>query len=117
DVANTHLASDSAADGVAQTHRLLVLLAANTIVAGDLNDEPDSEVVQLLARAGWRDTWAEVSRDDGATAWAEGAWASRPSERLDYVLVPPAVRVISATVASSDFAGYGRLSDHLPLAV
>jgi endonuclease/exonuclease/phosphatase family metal-dependent hydrolase len=117
ELANVHLASDSAADGITQVCRLLAELPASTIIAGDRNDDPKSEVVQQLTRAGWRDAWDEVNADGGATAWADGAPDGPPSERLDYVLVPPALGVSAAAVPSRDFDGYGPLSDHLPLAV
>ena len=95
------------------------------IVVGDLNELPGDGAIDELLAAGWRDAWAEVrgGDDDGATNWTSGTRPGRPpTQRIDYVLVPPGSRVESAIVIRGagdldDTDAMGRLSDHLPLVV
>ena len=95
------------------------------IVVGDLNEPPGARAVDELITAGWRDAWAEVhdAADDGATNWTVGGRVGRPpTQRIDYVLVPPGARVESAVVVRGtagvdDTDAMGQLSDHLPLIV
>jgi endonuclease/exonuclease/phosphatase family metal-dependent hydrolase len=93
------------------------------IVVGDFNELPGGGALQALATAGWRDAWAVVhgDGDGGATNWTAGNRLGRPpTQRIDFVLVPPGSRVMTATVI--DTAGavvaideMSSLSDHLPL--
>jgi endonuclease/exonuclease/phosphatase family metal-dependent hydrolase len=95
------------------------------IVVGDLNELPGGGALQALATAGWRDAWAEVhgDADGGATNWTAGDRLGRPpTQRIDFVLVPPGSRVMTATVIDTARAvvaidEMSRLSDHLPLVV
>jgi endonuclease/exonuclease/phosphatase family metal-dependent hydrolase len=96
------------------------VLQPGTLVVGDSNDRPGSEVLRLFSAAGLRDTWAALHPDapeaDGATHWRPRDPDERPTRRLDYVLAPQGDRVLAATVptaADSDLGGYRRLSDHL----
>lgn len=120
-LANVHLASDRPDDRLAQTRRLLAALPPESLVAGDLNARPGSDVLGLLTTAGLRDAWATVHPDgserDGATHWRRGDPAEQPTQRLDYILVPggdPLVTAAAPTPADSDLAAYRELSDHLP---
>jgi endonuclease/exonuclease/phosphatase family metal-dependent hydrolase len=123
-LANTHLASDDRAARAAQAERMLTQVHPDSLVVGDLNASPGGAVLQLFRGTGLRDAWAELHPDasgtDGATNWRVPDPDDRPSNRIDYVLVPAAVRIVAATVpsaADSDLSAYRRLSDHLPVRV
>ena len=128
-VVDVHL---SPHDHDADRHREAVAVVARArrrkpdpIVVGDLNEPPGARAVDELIAAGWRDAWAEVhdAADDGATNWTAGGRLGRPpTQRIDYVLVPPGARVESAVVVRStadddDTDAMSQLSDHLPLVV
>lgn len=92
------------------------------IVVGDLNELPGGGALRTLAAAGWRDAWAVVhgDGDGGATNWTAGSRGGRPpTQRIDFVLVPPGSRVMTAAVIADDLddVEMGSLSDHLPLVV
>jgi endonuclease/exonuclease/phosphatase family metal-dependent hydrolase len=123
-IANTHLASDDRAARAAQAERLLTRVQPDDFVVGDLNASPGGAVLQLFRAAGLRDAWAELHPDaqsaEGATNWRSRDPDDRPTNRIDYVLVPADVRLVSATVPSaqdSDLSAYRRVSDHLPVRV
>jgi endonuclease/exonuclease/phosphatase family metal-dependent hydrolase len=121
-LANTHLASGDARARLPQARRLLAVLQPGTLVVGDLNDRPGSDVLGLFTAAGLRDTWGALHPDapeaDGATHWRPRDQDERPTRRLDYVLAPQGDHLLAATVptaAGSDLGAFRRLSDHLPL--
>jgi endonuclease/exonuclease/phosphatase family metal-dependent hydrolase len=122
-LANCHLASDDAAERLAQARRLLARLQPDTVVVGDLNARPGSAVLRRMLDAGLRDAWAEANLDapaaEGVTNWRSSDPDDRPTNRLDYVLVPDPYRVVEAAVpsADADLISYRRLSDHLPVRV
>ncbi|HEX6311045.1 MAG TPA: endonuclease/exonuclease/phosphatase family protein [Acidimicrobiia bacterium] len=114
-LANCHLASDEPAERRAQAERLVAHLGPGTVVAGDLNARPGSDTLEPLLRFGLHD-----AGPGGATNWRPSDPDDRPTNRLDYVLVPEGVRVTSATVpaaADTDLRAWRRLSDHLPVRV
>jgi endonuclease/exonuclease/phosphatase family metal-dependent hydrolase len=121
-LANTHLASSDAEARREQARRLLAVLPPGTLVVGDLNDRPRSEVLRLFAATGLRDTWGALHPDateaDGATHWRRRDLDERPTRRLDYILAPEGEHILAAavpTAADSDLRAYRRLSDHLPV--
>ena len=120
---DTHL---GAGVGDAERSRQARLVAQFTgpdgIIAGDLNTDPGSSVIQTFRDAGFRDAWSEAhtGADRGFTNWGGGWRTEPPTRRLDYVLVGPGLQVLAADVPAfgdPDFDRYGRLSDHLPLTV
>jgi endonuclease/exonuclease/phosphatase family metal-dependent hydrolase len=97
-----------------------VLMTPQPIIAGDFNDAPDGPGPADLAAAGWVDCWSAVAHTDwdGSTNWTAGERRGRPpTQRLDYVFVPPGWRVAEATVlAATDRLDWFALrSDHLPV--
>jgi endonuclease/exonuclease/phosphatase family metal-dependent hydrolase len=121
-LANVHLASDDADDRLAQARRLLARLRPGSLVVGDLNARPGSEVIRTFSAAGLSDAWGTLHPDateaDGATHWRPTDPDDRPTRRVDYILVPEADQILDATVptaADSDMTAYRRLSDHLPV--
>lgn len=100
------------------------------IVAGDFNDRPGGPALRQLMAAGWRDAWGEhhpavaadalESSDDvvdpGATNWTAGDRTGRPpTQRLDFVFVPPQWSVRSCVVVNDPLGDLARVSDHLPV--
>ena len=75
-----------------------------TLLTGDLNATPESEVLQLLEQKGWRQ---ENFEKDLFTVPTRS-----PSKQIDYVLVRPqsAWRIVKVEVIEEDMA-----SDHLPI--
>jgi endonuclease/exonuclease/phosphatase family metal-dependent hydrolase len=123
-MANTHLASDDRPARAAQAERLITQVQSDSLVVGDLNASPGGAVLQLFRGSGLRDAWAEMHPDaqgaEGATNWRSRDPDDRPTNRIDYVLVPEGFAIVAATVpsaADSDLSAYRRLSDHLPVRV
>lgn len=120
-VANVHLSPYDEDARLREAERV-VAAAPGAIIGGDCNDEPGGAAPQVFERAGWRDAWCAQHPDDagGATNWTAGDRRGRsPTQRLDYVWLPPSLEAVAARVpvpadALDDFA---RLSDHLPVVV
>jgi endonuclease/exonuclease/phosphatase family metal-dependent hydrolase len=76
-----------------------------TILAGDMNARPGTEVMDLFD-----EQWNDPPADDPSPTWPNG----RPRSRVDYVLVRPASnwRVIESRIIDEPVA-----SDHRPLLV
>jgi endonuclease/exonuclease/phosphatase family metal-dependent hydrolase len=125
-VINVHLSPHDDGDGrrieagvVVDAARQLPRLP---LIAGDCNDGPGGPGPADLAAAGWVDGWMldHLVAVDGATNWTAGERRGRPpTQRLDYVFVPPGWRVVDAEVlASADrHDWFAERSDHLPLSV
>jgi endonuclease/exonuclease/phosphatase family metal-dependent hydrolase len=79
------------------------------IVAGDINDVPDSATWRQLATRG-EDAWAQAGDGDGFTFSAK-----QPQRRIDGVFADRRVRAVRAEVIGS--ADVSRASDHRPLLV
>lgn len=61
-----------------------------TVLMGDLNDEPDSPMIQVLRDAGYLDVWAWLERDPGYTCCHPADLADetpRMTSRIDYIFV------------------------------
>ncbi|MDQ3697146.1 MAG: endonuclease/exonuclease/phosphatase family protein [Gemmatimonadota bacterium] len=74
---------------------------ATALVGGDLNTTPDGVVLPILATAGLRDAWPECGVGAGPTYPSH-----TPVKRIDYLLLPPALRCTAARVLES------QASDH-----
>lgn len=84
DVYNTHLQHTSGAVRRDQVRGIRAVLDSRdlpAVVGGDLNAEPDSPALALLAEAGLSDPWPAVGVDDGLTVPA-----NVPRRRIDFVL-------------------------------
>jgi endonuclease/exonuclease/phosphatase family metal-dependent hydrolase len=95
-------------------------LPRSAIIAGDCNDAPDGPGPAEFSAAGWVDAWTldRLADVDGSTNWTSGARLGRPpTQRLDYVFVPPAWTVLDAAVlAPADrLDWFAARSDHLPV--
>jgi endonuclease/exonuclease/phosphatase family metal-dependent hydrolase len=118
---NTHLGTTGRDDRLAQARRIVGVMPPDALLAGDLNDGSTSPALTCFRSAGLRDAWADAhpgSPDvEAATGW--DARAGRPSDRLDYVLVPGniAVRYATTPLAAGDHEEVLALSDHLSLTV
>jgi endonuclease/exonuclease/phosphatase family metal-dependent hydrolase len=76
------------------------------LVIGDLNQEPSSNAIQYLQRAGLVDCWARVCHGQSGYTYP----ADAPTTRIDYVLL----RSSSRRIANMRLVGATpRLSDHL----
>lgn len=95
---------------------LLTLAGGASLIAGDLNAEPESAELKEFANSGWRDAerrmYAEASGP--STNWHAGPRVKPPTQRLDYLLVRDRVTVTEAGVPE-DWERWAPLSDHLPL--
>lgn len=82
------------------------------IVCGDFNDEPHSPVLDVMYRAGYRDTWSPTTAVDphGATFHADPAQGTHYDMRIDFVMVNDAFDVIDAAIDGACTA-----SDHQPV--
>jgi endonuclease/exonuclease/phosphatase family metal-dependent hydrolase len=77
-----------------------------SILLGDLNSEPGYEEMEMIAEAGFMDSWAEAGEGLGLT-WP----AVDPFERIDWIWHTPDLRAVDAVVQDMT------ASDHLPLVV
>lgn len=108
---DTHLASGgaSADERIAQAARVTALVTAESpaiaVVAGDLNDAGELEVVREFHRAGLRDPGGGPTNPSIA-----------PRQRLDHVLVPEAARVIEQDQPAGG-EWWWAISDHIPVLV
>lgn len=86
-----------------------------SLLLGDLNNSPGSQVIQLLRDAGWTDTWAALRADEPGWTFE----ADKPSMRIDYVMASPELlpRVRSIECVQAEGNGPPRLSDHLGLLI
>lgn len=113
-VFNTHL--DQA--GPTARERGAVLLAARAagharhprVLLGDLNADPDSAPLRLLAEAGFRDTYRE-RHPDGADGTFHRFTGKADGPRIDYVLCDERWSVVEARVLRSA----PEASDHFPV--
>jgi len=97
---------------VAELHRALdsfVPPDVPTVVAGDFNDDPGSQVWQRLESRGV-DAWAAAGHGDGITSSV-----IRPRRRIDAIFVDPRLTVLSAEVINTPDVRVA--SDHRPLLV
>jgi endonuclease/exonuclease/phosphatase family metal-dependent hydrolase len=75
-----------------------------TLLLGDLNAEPGTEEMALLAQAGFIDSWEEAGTGEGSTIPA-----IRPSVRVDWIWHTPDLGALDAIAVSTT------ASDHLPV--
>ena len=106
---NTHLATGSADERIAQARRIATLITREhptiAVVAGDLNGHDEPEVIREFHSVGLRDAGGDPTSP-----------AIRPVQRIDYVLVPEAARAIDSS-APDGGQRWHELSDHLPTVV
>lgn len=104
---STHFQHNVAEDRVAEAKAINALFAVDeaipTILAGDMNSEPDAEPIQLLLKH-----WANAIDEPPSPT----APATKPTARIDYVFYRPgkAFRVIQTEVIDESIA-----SDHRPV--
>jgi endonuclease/exonuclease/phosphatase family metal-dependent hydrolase len=109
-VINTHLdASGSDSFRIQQAPTLLRVARSSgdvvaTFIGGDFNSEPTSSVHAMVAAAGWHDTFAECSSDNGFS-WPE----DKPRKRIDYLWYKGLLRCVDAKVLDTN------ASDHRPV--
>lgn len=110
-VLNTHL-DPSAEDRYRRQEVATVLRIADrlgtgdelALFGGDLNATPGSAVIEMVRGGGWNDAWAGCGSGEGRTYPAHA-----PAKRIDYLVVPGALRCDSAAVIESE------TSDHRPV--
>lgn len=112
-VVNTHLDASRSDHYRIQEVEQLVALADSlrgaggpVVLGGDLNAEPDSDVIALLRAAGWQDAWDACGAGDGLTFPA-----SAPVKRIDYLFISAGLECVHAEVIATV------ASDHRPLLV
>jgi len=129
-VVSVHLSPHDVAEQRRGEVARLVAVASGSIVGGDVNELPGGGAIRAFEEAGWVDGWAAIhvdvavpdagAPDAGATNWTPGDRHGRaPTQRLDYVWVPPGFETTAARVpvAHHEYDDFARLSDHLPLVV
>lgn len=84
--------------------------AGPLVLAGDLNEPPESPPWQLLAGAGLRDAYAAAPVGSQLTFPARD-----PQRRIDAVFVTDAVEVVSCGVPQLDAGDLVAATDHLPV--
>jgi endonuclease/exonuclease/phosphatase family metal-dependent hydrolase len=104
---NTHLASHSADDRIAQARRVVPLIGDRrpAVVAGDLNSVDEVEVIREFGVACLIDPGGDYSSPSIV-----------PRQRLDYVLIPDSAAV-TARLTPVGGEQWHQLSDHLPVLV
>ena len=99
-----------------QIRLLLTIAGGASLIAGDLNADPESAELGEFTDCGWRDAERRMHAEvrGPATNWHAGPRVKPPTQRLDYLLVRDRVTVTEASVPE-DWERWARLSDHLPL--
>ena len=109
-----HLSSDDQDEDLRtrEAHQLLGVLPPTlpTLVAADLNTDPDGAAITTLLDAGFVDSWAAAGTGHGFTIPANA-----PRRRIDYVMVRGPIRVREAKVIDDLGAAMAGLSDHRPV--
>jgi endonuclease/exonuclease/phosphatase family metal-dependent hydrolase len=90
------------------------------VIAGDCNDVADGPGPADIRAAGWTDAWELETHVgiDGSTNWTAGKRHGRPpTQRIDYIFVPPGSTVADSAVrAPADrLDWFAERSDHLPM--
>jgi endonuclease/exonuclease/phosphatase family metal-dependent hydrolase len=112
---NTHLGSGRVVDARGAQIRRLLARVKPDIVVGDLN-EWEGPALDGLRGTGLRDAWRDVHHGTTyKTNWSHADRSAAPDQRLDWVFVSDAVRVVDARLG--DWRVTAALSDHVPLAV
>ncbi|MFP3870659.1 MAG: endonuclease/exonuclease/phosphatase family protein [Syntrophobacteria bacterium] len=100
--------------------RMLGHWAANregpTILAGDFNDFPGSEVHRILtgARGLFADSWETLGKREDERSYTHHAFTGIPCKgRIDWILADPDIRVLDAGIVF-DHEGDRYPSDHFP---
>jgi endonuclease/exonuclease/phosphatase family metal-dependent hydrolase len=84
------------------------------VVMGDFNAPEDSEVVDVLRAAGFRDSFRVVHPDETDVATLHHYRTPDPSRKIDYILCDDHWKVLDAAIVRQPAAG--RLpSDHFPV--
>lgn len=106
-IANTHLASHSTDDRIAQARRTATLVgeARPAVAVGDLNAADEPEVIREFTALGLTDPGGNFSNPSIA-----------PTQRIDYILVPEHGSVTLRHTPDGDDV-WNKLSDHLPVLV
>lgn len=102
--------AEQAGANLDETLRYTGRIEGDVLLAGDLNQTPDSDFARAFAAAGWTDGWAaRRGAEDGFTFETGKLWG-----RIDQLWLRGAVaeRLIGIDVAQSE---HGALSDHLAL--
>jgi endonuclease/exonuclease/phosphatase family metal-dependent hydrolase len=124
DIINVHLSPhDHAAERRREASVVLDVAGKRPrppMIAGDCNDGPDGPGPADFTAAGWIDAWMldRLADVDGSTNWTAGTRLGRlPTQRLDYVFVPPGWLVLDAAVLAppNRLDWFAERSDHLPL--
>jgi endonuclease/exonuclease/phosphatase family metal-dependent hydrolase len=108
-VIGTHLAHLEE-DTPTRLRQIDVLLAdawrgdAPAVIAGDINDFPDSDEFAAFVTAGFVSAQDEAGQGELPTSWQDGT-------RIDYIFVTPDARLLGFV------RPYSEASDHLPLVV
>ncbi|MBW1953278.1 MAG: endonuclease/exonuclease/phosphatase family protein [Deltaproteobacteria bacterium] len=89
-----------------------------TILAGDFNDHPGSEVHRLLVEDGspFRDTWTLLNRPEAEITTQHKFTGELFGHRIDWVLITPPFRVREAMIITYNVNGRYP-SDHFPYLV
>ena len=109
-----HLSSDDQDEDLRtrEAHQLVGILPPTlpTLVAADLNTDPDGAAITTLLDAGFVDSWAAAGTGHGYTIPANA-----PRRRIDYIMVRGPIRVREAKVIDDLGAAMAGLSDHRPV--
>ncbi len=106
-IANTHLASHSADERIAQARRVVALVGAArpAVAAGDFNAVDEVEVMREFRALDIVDPGGKYTNPSIA-----------PRQRIDFVLVPE-LAIVTARLTPEGGQQWHELSDHLPLLV
>jgi endonuclease/exonuclease/phosphatase family metal-dependent hydrolase len=82
------------------------------ILTGDFNDEPESQVIELVANAGFRDTWSlsPTTAESTATFKKNPEQGTDRDLRIDFVFVSPHFETVAGYIDGATDA-----SDHQPV--
>lgn len=111
-VVNGHFSwvADQNQDNVREALTTVASLGGPALLLGDFNAPPESPGMTRIAATGWVDAWAEHCPGAPGHTFA----SDKPSQRIDYIWVPPTLRGHIRSVAVLA-GGRAPVSDHCAL--
>lgn len=120
-VVNVHFSwvPEQAFDNVRETAQFLRSLATGpSLLGGDFNTQPDSDILQPLRSGGWTDAWSALHRDSPGCTFE----SDQPAIRIDYIWTNAAlarltksIEIVAAAASVGPAGEAARASDHCGL--
>jgi endonuclease/exonuclease/phosphatase family metal-dependent hydrolase len=112
-----HISEQARIEGARMIRDWTLEKGAPTVLLGDFNDIPGSEVHRILNKptGPFTDSWQELGKSEDQQSYTHHGFKGIPAKgRIDWILVTPEFRVLDVSVARDNEDGRYP-SDHFPL--